>query len=38
MTGDVALSVTDFSIDEEVQEKELIWNNQIGMLISVLGA
>jgi len=38
ITGDVALSVTDFSIDEEVQEKELIWNNQIGMLISVLGA
>lgn len=38
MTGDVALSVTDFSIDEEVQEKELIWNNQIEMLISVLGA
>jgi len=38
MTGDVALAITDFSSDDELQEKELIWNNQIETLISVLGA
>ncbi len=38
LTGDVALAVTDFAMDEELREKELIWNNQIETLISVLGA
>ena len=38
LTGDVALSVTDFAYDDELYEKELIWNNQIETLISVLGA
>ncbi len=38
LTGDVALSVTDFAADEEIGEKTLIWNNQIEMLVSVLGA
>lgn len=38
LTGDVALSVTDFAVADEMHEKELIWNNQIETLMSVLGA
>ncbi|KQR68223.1 START-like domain-containing protein [Pedobacter sp. Leaf176] len=38
LTNDVALSITDFSTDELLAEKKLIWDNQIDYLISVLGA
>ena len=38
LTNDVALSITDFSTDESLAEKKLIWDNQIDYLISVLGA
>ncbi|WP_316804101.1 START-like domain-containing protein [Pedobacter nototheniae] len=38
LTNDVALSITDFSTDETLSEKKLIWDNQIDYLISVLGA
>ena len=38
LTNDVALSITDFSTDELLAEKKLIWDNQIDSLISVLGA
>lgn len=38
LTGDIALSVTDFAIPEDIREKELIWNNQIENLSRVLGA
>jgi len=38
LTNDVALSITDFSTEESLAEKKLIWDNQIDYLISVLGA
>jgi len=38
LTNDVALAITDFSTDELLAEKKLIWDNQIDYLISVLGA
>jgi len=38
LTNDVALSVTDFAVEDAISERKLIWNNQIDYLISVLGA
>jgi len=38
LTNDVALGITDFAPEETIAERKLIWNNQIGYLISVLGA
>lgn len=38
MTGDVALSVTDFAAEGDIAERRLIWDNQIKYLISTLGA
>ncbi len=38
LTNDVALAVTDFATEENINERTLIWNNQIAYLISVLGA
>ena len=38
LTNDVALSVTDFATEETINERKLIWNNQIEYLVSVLGA
>ena len=38
LTNDVALSITDFTTDDLLAEKKLIWDNQIDYLISVLGA
>ncbi|MFD0750632.1 START-like domain-containing protein [Mucilaginibacter calamicampi] len=38
LTNDVALAVTDFSTDEAMSERKLIWDNQIQYLVSVLGA
>lgn len=38
LTGDVALSVTDFALDAELEDKKMIWHNQVDDLIHVLGA
>ena len=38
LTNDVALAITDFATDDTLQERKLIWNNQIEYLISVVGA
>ena len=38
LTNDVALSVTDFATEDLLNERKLIWNNQVESLISVLGA
>jgi uncharacterized protein YndB with AHSA1/START domain len=38
LTNDVALSITDFAPPEAMEERKLIWDNQIEYLISVLGA
>ena len=38
LTNDVALAVTDFSTEDAMAERKLIWDNQIQYLISVLGA
>jgi len=38
LTNDVALSITDFATEDTIQDRRLIWDNQIQYLISVLGA
>ena len=38
LTNDVALSITDFATEDTLQERRLIWDNQIEYLVSVLGA
>ena len=38
LTNDVALSITDFAAEDAIDERKLIWDNQIEYLISVLGA
>jgi hypothetical protein len=38
LTGDVALSVTDFAFESELEDKKMIWHNQVDDLIHVLGA
>ncbi len=38
LTNDVALCITDFCIESEREEKELIWNSQVDELIALLGA
>lgn len=38
LTNDVALSITDFAPEDAVEERRLIWDNQIEYLVSVLGA
>lgn len=38
LTNDVALSITDFATDDSLQDRRLIWDNQVQYLIGVLGA
>ncbi|WP_256011492.1 START-like domain-containing protein [Desertivirga xinjiangensis] len=38
LTNDVALAITDFAPEDALEERKLIWDNQIQYLISVLGA
>jgi uncharacterized protein YndB with AHSA1/START domain len=38
LTNDVALSITDFALEDTIGERKLIWDNQVEYLISVLGA
>ena len=38
LTNDVALSVTDFAADDNMEDRKAIWDNQIDYLLSVLGA
>ena len=38
LTNDVALSITDFAVEDAIIERKQIWDNQIEYLISVLGA
>ena len=38
LTNDVALSVTDFASEDAINERKLIWDNQVEYLVSVLGA
>jgi len=38
LTNDVALSITDFATEDTINDRKLIWDNQIEYLISVLGA
>ena len=38
LTGDVALSITDFANESEHEDKKMIWHNQVDDLIHVLGA
>ena len=38
LTNDVALAITDFATEEVLEERKLIWDNQVQHLISVIGA
>lgn len=38
LTNDVALLITDFSLTENLKDKQMIWNIQIENLLSVIGA
>ena len=38
LTNDVALSITDFALEDTIVERKQIWDNQVEYLISVLGA
>jgi uncharacterized protein YndB with AHSA1/START domain len=38
LTNDVALSITDFTAEENLQDRKLIWNNQIEYLQRAIGA
>ena len=38
LTNDVALSITDFAHTENLDDRKLIWDNQIAYLQSVIGA
>lgn len=38
LTNDVALSITDFSKEENVEDRKKIWDNSISYLQSVIGA
>jgi len=38
LTNDVALSITDFATEDTIDERKLIWDNQVEYLVSVLGA
>ena len=38
LTNDVALAITDFAKEEDLENRKLIWDNSIGYLQSVLGA
>lgn len=38
LTNDVALAITDFAWEETIDDRKLIWDNQIEYLQSVIGA
>ena len=38
LTNDVALSITDFAAEDTINDRKLIWDNQVEYLVSVLGA
>jgi len=38
LTNDVALAITDFTWEDNLDDRKLIWNNQIEYLQSVIGA
>ena len=38
LTNDVALAITDFATEDTLNDRRLIWDNQVEYLISVLGA
>jgi len=38
LTNDVALAITDFASEDNLEERRLIWDNQIQYLAGVLGA
>jgi len=38
LTGDVALIITDFADEDEVEEQTLLWESQVGELRHILGS
>ncbi len=38
LTNDVALTITDFAWEDNIDDRRLIWDNQIAYLQSVIGA
>ena len=37
LTGDVALSITDFAVADAIADRKLIWDNQLEYLVGVAG-
>lgn len=37
LTGDVALLITDFAEEDEIEEQTLLWETQVGELLHILG-
>ena len=38
LTGDLALIITYFAEEDEVEERRLLWDNQIDELLHILGS
>jgi uncharacterized protein YndB with AHSA1/START domain len=38
LTNDVALAITDFATEENIEDRKMIWDNQIEYLQQVIGA
>jgi hypothetical protein len=38
MTGEVALIITDFAEDSELENSRLLWNQHVGNLRQVIGS
>lgn len=38
LTGDVALIITDFAADDEIEEQSLLWESQVNELRHILGS
>ena len=38
LTNDVALMITDYSVEDEIEEAKLLWENQIAELKMVIGS
>jgi len=38
LTNDVALIITDFAEEDEIEESKMLWENQIGELKQIIGA
>ncbi|MEZ4722816.1 MAG: START-like domain-containing protein [Flavobacteriales bacterium] len=38
LTGEVALIITDFAEEDEIEEQRMLWESQVGELMHILGS